>query len=50
MWLDPPRQRYVILLTNRIHPEVQDKAVIRAFRSGIMDALVRELDQAARSR
>jgi CubicO group peptidase (beta-lactamase class C family) len=45
MWLDPPRGRYAILLTNSIHPVVQ-KPVTKAFRRRVMDAIVAELEGA----
>jgi CubicO group peptidase (beta-lactamase class C family) len=43
MWLDPPRGRYVVLLTNRVHPS-RDQPGILQFRRAVMDAVVRELD------
>jgi serine-type D-Ala-D-Ala carboxypeptidase len=43
MWLDPPRGRYVVLLTNRVHPS-RDLPGILPFRRAVMDAVVRELD------
>ena len=48
IWLDPPRGRYVILLTNRVHPsrypEDWSKQQIRALRAEVMDAVVRTLE------
>ena len=43
LWLDPPRGRYVVLLTNRVHPS-RDVVGIREFRGAVMDAVVRQLD------
>jgi CubicO group peptidase (beta-lactamase class C family) len=48
LWLDAPRERWVVLLTNRVHPVVKDKAELRAFRSAVMDAVVRSLDRGPR--
>jgi CubicO group peptidase (beta-lactamase class C family) len=47
LWIDPPRRRWVVLLTNRIHPVVQDKAIMRQFRHRVMDAVVAQLDASA---
>lgn len=44
LWLDPPRGRYVALLTNRVHPS-RDVVGIREFRGAVMDAVVRALDR-----
>jgi CubicO group peptidase (beta-lactamase class C family) len=46
MWLDPPRRRHVVLLTNRVHP-ARDGAGIRELRRALMDAVVAVLDGAA---
>lgn len=43
LWLDPPRGRYAVLLTNRVHPS-RELPGIREFRREVMDAVVRELD------
>ena len=43
LWLDPARGRYVVLLTNRVHPSRQPPG-IRDFRRAVMDAVVAELD------
>lgn len=43
MWLDPPRGRYAILLTNRVHPS-RDKAGILEVRRAYMDAAWRALN------
>jgi len=45
LWLDPPRRRFVVLLTNRVHP-TRPKSTnneIKAFRPVLHDAIVREL-------
>lgn len=46
LWLDPPRGRYVVLLTNRVHPS-RDVLGIKEFRGAVMDAVVRELGASA---
>ncbi|HTE53059.1 MAG TPA: serine hydrolase domain-containing protein [Kofleriaceae bacterium] len=43
MWLDPPRGRHVVILTNRVHPTRQGTG-IRELRRAIMDAAVTALD------
>ena len=43
IWLDPPRGRYAILLTNRVHP-YRAKLGILQVRRAFMDAVVRRLD------
>jgi serine-type D-Ala-D-Ala carboxypeptidase len=49
LWLDPPRGRYAVLLTNRVHPTRAGDG-IRALRRAVMDAVVDALDGAERSR
>jgi CubicO group peptidase (beta-lactamase class C family) len=44
MWMDPERELYVILLTNRVHP-TRDNNEIRAVRAQVADAVVRALDR-----
>ncbi len=44
VWLDPPRERYVVLLTNRVHPR-RDGTGIRELRRAVMDEVVERLDQ-----
>jgi CubicO group peptidase (beta-lactamase class C family) len=39
MWLDPPRRRHVVLLTNRVHP-TRDGSGMRELRRAVMDAAV----------
>jgi CubicO group peptidase (beta-lactamase class C family) len=43
MWIDPARQLYVILLTNRVHP-TRDNQLIREARPAVADAVVRALN------
>jgi CubicO group peptidase (beta-lactamase class C family) len=43
LWLDPARDRYVVLLSNRVHPTRQPPASgadIKQLRRGVMDAAV----------
>jgi CubicO group peptidase (beta-lactamase class C family) len=40
MWLDPPHGRYVVLLTNRVHP-TRHRPGIKELRRAVMDAVVR---------
>ncbi|HEY8143856.1 MAG TPA: glycoside hydrolase family 3 N-terminal domain-containing protein [Kofleriaceae bacterium] len=42
MWMDPDRQLFVILLTNRVHP-TRDNNLIREVRPAVADAVVRSL-------
>ncbi|GAB4511334.1 MAG: serine hydrolase domain-containing protein [Haliangiales bacterium] len=49
IWLDPSNGRYVVLLTNRVHPS-RDKSGIKEFRRVVMDAVVYRLDQRRLSR
>jgi CubicO group peptidase (beta-lactamase class C family) len=43
LWIDPPRRRWVVLLSNRVHPSRANEA-IKAFRPLIHDAVVEALD------
>jgi serine-type D-Ala-D-Ala carboxypeptidase len=43
LWLDPPRRRSVVLLTNRVHP-TRAGTGIRELRRAVMDAVVGALD------
>jgi len=43
IWIDPPRARWVVLLTNRVHPTRANEA-IKQFRPLIHDAIVTALD------
>ncbi len=42
IWIDPERQLFVILLTNRVHPS-RDNLLIRQVRPAVADAVVRAL-------
>jgi CubicO group peptidase (beta-lactamase class C family) len=44
MWMDPERELYVILLTNRVHPTRENNA-IGAVRAQLADAAVRALER-----
>jgi CubicO group peptidase (beta-lactamase class C family) len=39
LWIDPPRRRWVVLLTNRIHP-TRENVQIKAFRPRLHDAVM----------
>jgi CubicO group peptidase (beta-lactamase class C family) len=43
LWIDAPRARWVVLLTNRVHP-TRDNERIKAFRPALHDAVVTALD------
>lgn len=43
VWLDPARGRYVVLLTNRVHPS-REHAGIKELRRAVTDAIVHALD------
>jgi CubicO group peptidase (beta-lactamase class C family) len=45
IWIDPERELYVILLTNRVHP-TRENNKIRGVRSQVTDAVVRALERA----
>src|SRR5207249_2008251 len=42
IWIDQPREVFVILLTNRVHPSRQNQALI-GFRPRLHDSVVEEL-------
>jgi CubicO group peptidase (beta-lactamase class C family) len=44
LWIDPVREIYVVLLTNRVHPTRNNEA-IRAIRPALHDAIVESLRQ-----
>jgi CubicO group peptidase (beta-lactamase class C family) len=44
IWMDPARELYVILLTNRVHP-TRENNLIRAVRAQVADATVRALER-----
>ena len=46
LWIDPERQLFVILLTNRVHPTRENK-LIREARPAIADTVVRALADSA---
>lgn len=43
IWIDPERELFVILLTNRVHP-TRDNHLIRKVRPAVADAVVRALE------
>ncbi len=43
LWIDPERQLFVILLTNRVHP-TRENNLIRKVRPAVADAVVRALE------
>jgi CubicO group peptidase (beta-lactamase class C family) len=42
MWMDPDRQLFVVLLTNRVHPTRENRAIL-AVRPRVNDAVIRAL-------
>jgi CubicO group peptidase (beta-lactamase class C family) len=44
MWMDPERELFVVLLTNRVHPTRENEG-IRAVRAHVADATVRALER-----
>jgi CubicO group peptidase (beta-lactamase class C family) len=44
MWMDPDRQLFVVLLTNRVHPTRDNRAIL-AVRPRVTDAVVRALEE-----
>jgi serine-type D-Ala-D-Ala carboxypeptidase len=40
LWIDPARDRYFVLLTNRVHPTREDNSRIREVRRAFHDALL----------
>ena len=46
LWIDPARARWIVLLTNRVHPVVSTDGRFRAFRPAFHDAAVAALDAA----
>ena len=44
LWIDPARDVYVVLLTNRVHPAREVNA-LRAIRPQVHDAVIRELER-----
>ncbi len=43
IWIDPERELFLILLTNRVHP-TRENILIRKVRPAVADAVVRALD------
>jgi CubicO group peptidase (beta-lactamase class C family) len=43
LWIDPGRDVYVVLLTNRVHPQPGDAAAITQVRRDVHDAVMSEL-------
>jgi CubicO group peptidase (beta-lactamase class C family) len=39
LWIDPASDRFVVLLSNRVHPAVRDDPRFRAFRPAVHDAI-----------
>ena len=48
LWMDPERRLFVVLLTNRVHPTRENKAILEV-RSRLADAVVRALAPGAAS-
>src|SRR5205823_14533060 len=42
LWIDPERDLYVVLLTNRVHP-TRDNEAIKQVRPAVHDAVIAEL-------
>ncbi|HEY8924836.1 MAG TPA: serine hydrolase domain-containing protein [Polyangia bacterium] len=40
LWIDPARERVIVLLSNRVHPTVRDDPRFRAFRPAVQDAAI----------
>lgn len=45
LWIDPERDLFLILLTNRVHPS-RDNDLIRQVRPAVADAVIRALEEA----
>jgi CubicO group peptidase (beta-lactamase class C family) len=43
LWIDPARARWVVLLSNRVHPS-RDNERIKQLRPALHDAVVAALD------
>lgn len=43
LWIDPERARWIVLLSNRVHPVVRDDPRFRGFRAAVHDAAVEAL-------
>jgi CubicO group peptidase (beta-lactamase class C family) len=44
IWIDPEREVWIVLLSNRIHPEVPHDDRLRRFRPAVHDAALQALD------
>ena len=44
LWIDPARERVIILLSNRVHPTVRDDPRFRAFRPAVQDAAIEAVE------
>jgi CubicO group peptidase (beta-lactamase class C family) len=47
LWIDPAQETCVVVLTNRVHPEVRDDPRFRALRPALHDAALRAIDYQA---
>ncbi len=47
LWIDPDQEACVVVLTNRVHPEVRDDPRFRALRPALHDAALRAIDYQA---
>ncbi len=45
LWIDPDRQLFVILLTNRVHPSRDNDTLPKTVRAAVSDGVVRALSQ-----
>jgi CubicO group peptidase (beta-lactamase class C family) len=43
LWIDPERETWIILLSNRVHPKIPDPDRLRAFRPALHDAALEAL-------
>jgi CubicO group peptidase (beta-lactamase class C family) len=43
LWIDPARETWIILLSNRVHPKIPDPDRLRAFRPALHDAVLEAL-------
>jgi beta-glucosidase-like glycosyl hydrolase/CubicO group peptidase (beta-lactamase class C family) len=46
IWLDPTRDLFIVLLTNRVHPTRENRAILEV-RGAVADAVVRALESGA---
>jgi CubicO group peptidase (beta-lactamase class C family) len=42
LWIDPARETYVLVLSNRVHPAVEEDGRFRALRPALNDAALRD--------